>query len=287
MFHQFKVDGVHRNYLRFLWWENGDITSEPKEFRMTVHLFGATSSPGCANFGPRKIAEDNENRYGTEVANFIKRDFYVDDGLKSVATVPEAVSLIHNAKDMLAEGGLHKFVSNSKEVLETVAPEDRTPHLKSLDFTEDHLPIERALGTQWCIESDSFQFRITLQDKPFTRRGILSTVSSIFDPFGLTDSFMNVLRCFLARRGPVRQLRLDQGTNLVGAKGELKEALEQMDNDEVRNFLLKKECDWFEFKLNTPTASHAGGVWERMIRTVRNALNGLLEEHGSQLGEES
>ena len=73
----------------------------------------------------------------------------------------------------------------------------------------------------------------------------------------------------------------------MGAKGELKEALEKMDNDEVRNFLLKKECDWFEFKLNTPTASHAGGVWERMIRTVRNALNGLLEEYGSHLDEES
>ena len=194
MFHQFKVDSAHRNYLRFLWWENGNITSEPKEFRMTVHLFGATSSPGCANFGLRTIAEDNENRYGTEVANFIKRDFYVDDGLKSVATVPEAVSLIHNAKDMLAEGGLrlHKFVSNSKEVLETVKPEDRTPHLKSLDFTEDHLPIERTLGTQWCIESDSFQFRITLQDKPFTRRGILSTVSSIFDPFGFVAPLLLV-----------------------------------------------------------------------------------------------
>ena len=194
MFHQFKVDSAHRNYLRFLWWENGDITSSPKEFRMTVHLFGATSSPGCANFGLKKIAEDNESKYGTEVANFIKRDFYVDDGLKSMATVPEAVSLIHNAKDMLAEGGLrlHKFVSNSKEVLKTVAPEDRTPHLKNLDFTEDHLPIERTLGTQWCIESDSFQFRITLQDKPFTRRGILSTVSSIFDPFGFVAPLLLV-----------------------------------------------------------------------------------------------
>ena len=87
---------------------------------------------------------------------------------------------------------LHKFVSNSKEVLKTVAPEDRTPHLKNLDFTEDHLPIERTLGTQWCIESDSFQFRITLQDKPFTRRGILSTVSSIFDPFGFVAPLLLV-----------------------------------------------------------------------------------------------
>ena len=102
-----------------------------------------------------------------------------------------------------------------------------------------------------------------------------------------TSSFINVLRCFLARRGPIRQLRSDQGTNLVGARTELREALKQMDQNEVRNFLLKRECDWFEFKLNTPTASHAGGAWERMIRTVRNALDGLLEQHGTQLDEES
>ena len=77
-------------------------------------------------------------------------------------------------------------------MLETVAPEDRTPHLKSLGFTENNLSIERTLGTQWCIESDSFQFRITLQDKPFTRRGILSTVSSIFDPFGFVAPLLLV-----------------------------------------------------------------------------------------------
>ena len=35
-----------------------------------------------------------------------------------------------------------------------------------------------------CIENDSFNFRITLKDKPCTKRGILSTVSSIFDPLG-------------------------------------------------------------------------------------------------------
>ena len=51
--------------------------------------------------------------------------------------------------------------------------------------------------------------------------------------------------------------------------------------------LLKRDFDWFEFKLNTPTASHAGGVWERMIRTVRSVLDGLLEQHGTQLDEES
>ena len=71
-----------------------------------------------------------------------------------------------------------------------------------------------------------------------------------------TDSFINILRRFLARRGPVRQLRSDQGTNLVGARIELKEALNKMDCDEVRQFLVKKECDWIEFKFKFPVLHH-------------------------------
>lgn len=50
---------------------------------------------------------------------------------------------------------------------------------------------------------------------------------------------------------------------------------------------LQRECNWFDFKPNTPTTSHAGGVWEIMIPTVRSVLDGLLEKHGTQLDEES
>lgn len=77
---------------------------------------------------------------------------------------------------------LHKFISNSKEVIAKIAPEDRAKGVKDLDFHSDVLLIERALGVQWCAESDTFQFGIVLQDKPLTRRGILSTVSSVYDP---------------------------------------------------------------------------------------------------------
>ncbi len=123
MFHQFHVNAEHRNYLRFLWWENGDVSKEPKEYRMTIHLFGATSSPGCANYGLKAIADDNKEEFGEEVANFVKRDFYVDDGLKSLKSVQEAVSIIQKTTDMLSRGGLklRKFVSNSKDVLATIS----------------------------------------------------------------------------------------------------------------------------------------------------------------------
>ena len=101
-----------------------------------------------------------------------------------------------------------------------------------------------------------------------------------------TDSFINSLRRFMSIRGPLRILRCDCGTNFVGAKRELKESIESIDDQVVREFLQRHQCD-FEFKFNVPTASHMAGVWERMIRSTRSVLNVLLEQHGSQLDDES
>ena len=101
-----------------------------------------------------------------------------------------------------------------------------------------------------------------------------------------TDSFINALRRFLSIRGPIRQLRSDQGTNLVGAKNELERALSEIDDTQVQQFLLKQGCDYFRFNMNVPSASHMGGSWERQIRTVRSILSSLLNEAGLQLNDE-
>jgi hypothetical protein len=60
-----------------------------------------------------------------------------------------------------------------------------------------------------------------------------------------------------------------------------------MNQERIKPKLLKENCDWFDFKFNTPKASHMGGVWERQIRTVRNVLNAILHKNGYQLNEES
>ena len=62
--------------------------------------------------------------------------------------------------------------------------EDRAKGIRELKLDKDELPMERALGVGWCIESDAFKFRIVMQDRPLTQRGILSTVSSVYDPLG-------------------------------------------------------------------------------------------------------
>ena len=51
------------------------------------------------------------------------------------------------------------------------------------DHLLDQLPMERALGVRWDVKSNTFVFKITLKDRPSTRRGILSVVSSVYDPF--------------------------------------------------------------------------------------------------------
>ena len=75
-------------------------------------------------------------------------------------------------------------MGNTERIISSIPQEHRAEQVKNLTLGQDKLPIERALGVIWCIESDTFNFRIELKDKPCTRRGILSTISSIYDPLG-------------------------------------------------------------------------------------------------------
>ena len=88
-----------------------------------------------------------------------------------------------------------------------------------------------------------------------------------------TNSFINALQRFIARRGEPVEIRTDNGTNFTGAHLELRRVLEQWNQAQIDDFLQKKEIQWI---FNPPGASHMGGAWERQIRTVRSVLRGLL-----------
>ncbi len=75
MFHQVGVNHENRDLLRFLWWENGDTSTEPRGYRMTVHLFSATSSPACTNFALKSTTDMCEGQFGTVTANFVQPNF--------------------------------------------------------------------------------------------------------------------------------------------------------------------------------------------------------------------
>lgn len=191
MFHQVRVTPEDRDALRFLWWPGGDLQQEPVVYSMTVHLFGGTWSPSCCNFVLRHTARANQPGCDKGVTETILKNFYVDDCLKSIPDVESAIRQTDQLRRLLATGGfnLTKWISNNRNVLSCIPEEERAKEVKGLDLNHDALPVERALGVYWDIDSDSFCFKINIKDKPLTRRGLLSVVSSVYDPLGFAGPY--------------------------------------------------------------------------------------------------
>ena len=90
-----------------------------------------------------------------------------------------------------------------------------------------------------------------------------------------TNSFINALHRFIARRGKPIEIISDNGTNLVGANKEIRASLLEWNQHQIHESLLQNDITWI---FNTPAGSHHGGVWERCIRTVRKIMMALMKE---------
>lgn len=188
MFHSFLVEEKHRHFLRFFWYRDNNPSNSLIEYRMKVHVFGNRPSPAIANYGLHKTAEISVEKYGSDVKDFIQKNFYVDDGLISLPSASEAIDLMTRTMSALKNEGnlrLHKVASNKEEVMSAFASDDLAKDLKDLDIGNDQLPVQRSLGLNWDLMSDTFTFRVTAAEKPYTRRGILSVINSLYDPLGL------------------------------------------------------------------------------------------------------
>ena len=62
-----------------------------------------------------------------------------------------------------------------------------------------------------------------------------------------TDSFLNAYHRFERRCTPVQQLRSDQGTNFVGARNELRQALSTLEHEKIRQESVTNNSDWVDF----------------------------------------
>ena len=92
----------------------------------------------------------------------VKRNFYVDDCLKSVKSAKNAVEFVHQLRSILSKGGfrLTKWLSNSSEVLDCIPRVERAPSVLRLDLDKVNSPIQRTLGLEWDLEKDEFTFKV-------------------------------------------------------------------------------------------------------------------------------
>lgn len=88
-----------------------------------------------------------------------------------------------------------------------------------------------------------------------------------------TNSFIHVLRQFIARRGAPGEIYCDNGSNFTSAKRELFEALQELNQSEIIKFCSLKHIKW---KMNPPSAPHMGGTWERLIQSVKKVMHEIL-----------
>ena len=87
-----------------------------------------------------------------------------------------------------------------------------------------------------------------------------------------TDDFILLLRQFISRRGPPKEIRSDRGTNLVGANRELREALKKLDQ-KIESEMMKRRIKWV---FHPPAAPHMSGVWERLVQTAKKHLKMII-----------
>lgn len=182
MYYQVKTPKRHWDFMRFFWLNpRGDI----REYRLKVHVFGSRSSASVANFALKQVALDHAP--SKLIHDSIFHNFYVDDLLKSCATSDECKIHFDDVKSTLALGGfnLTGFCSNFSDENQNI----------SLDRTTDKFvgtsgfsgSSSKALGLLWDTNMDIFRYGILCKDDTQTRRSLLRTVASIYDPLGMVS----------------------------------------------------------------------------------------------------
>ncbi|CAG7722249.1 unnamed protein product, partial [Allacma fusca] len=90
-----------------------------------------------------------------------------------------------------------------------------------------------------------------------------------------TDGAINAIRRFIARRTVPEILWSDNGTNFHGADRELQRAVQSMDKEALVRRFAGQGMTW---RFNPPASPHMGGVWERLVKSVKVALSAVLKE---------
>ena len=75
-------------------------------------------------------------------------------------------------------------------MLNSIPESERAKNVKEVDLDHEEFPSEKALGVFWRVETDTLGFQVTCLVKAASRRGVLSVVSSVYDPLGKIAPFI-------------------------------------------------------------------------------------------------
>ena len=134
---------------------------------MMANVFGGISSPSSSNYTLKKTAVNNVNKNGNEVSTIVKRNFYVEQMLKSFPDVETAGDIVKKVGALCLEGGFHlrKFTSNNVDLVRVIPNDIRKDGMKDKDLKLRNLTDDKALGVKWNVQDDTLGFIVKMNSK--------------------------------------------------------------------------------------------------------------------------
>ena len=187
---QILIKEKDRDFLRFLWFkdvEHDDYTIVKMRFARV--LFGLTPSQFLLSSVLRKHAESyNDPKF---LQNILEA-FYVDDLGTSLVSTQDAMDSYWQFKVRLAAGGfnLRKIRTNDQGVRDFIAAHE-------VQF--DDISGTKVLGIKWdeigdVLIIDMTEFMLNSPTKNFTRRTMLALIASFYDPLGLIQLWVILMK---------------------------------------------------------------------------------------------
>jgi len=187
MYRQILIHFSDRTFQRIFW--RSDPNQPVQEYFLNTVSYGTSSAPYLATRTLNHLA-DVDCTPDSPVSVAIKNDFYVDDLISGASSVTAAVDLVQQLLKTLSNGGfeLRKWLSNSPEVMEAI-PSHLVETVSSKPLSDSNDSVVKALGLIWNSTSDQLIISSSISEAihktSFTKRELLSCISSIFDPLGL------------------------------------------------------------------------------------------------------
>ena len=100
----------------------------------------------------------------------ILEHFYTDDFLDSFSSQTEATNIC-------------KKILHDREILKSLPQDDLSANCQSVNPELDKISLERALDILWNPDNDTIKVKAVIKSFSLSKRGVLSFISSAFDPF--------------------------------------------------------------------------------------------------------
>lgn len=182
MFRQVEVAKEDRDLQRIVWREHPSKVL--RKYRLNTVTYGTTPASFMTTKCLDQLARENEVLF-PYAAKTIRRDFYMDDIMTGGDSEEECLKLQRDITNILnsAKFPLRKWCSNSITILEKIERFNDDP-LFVLNLG-DHDTV-KSLGLCWKPVADVFKFNLVNNktEAMITKRALLSSLNSIFDPLG-------------------------------------------------------------------------------------------------------